>query len=216
MPPKKSKRPGGAQGGRSTKAAKSPHEERQDPQVAVVGVGGAGDVHRNNPVDATAMPTPTRLGKVAASTTTTTFSLRTGAQPRGTSIPGVVEVGKENSSTCTSNATPSRDWFEACRKSGRMGCDSMLSSDLVAYVRNDLFPKLKFIMDAKQLNFSTEMSSICYRICTEMGLVEPWASQWWEQYKKKILETLNNKRADVTATVKRAFLSKWHAGCVGV
>ncbi|TAH17049.1 MAG: hypothetical protein EAZ10_19185, partial [Oscillatoriales cyanobacterium] len=38
----------------------------------------------------------------------------------------------------------------------------MLEIDLIAYVRGDLFSKLKFFMDPKQLMFSTTKDSICY------------------------------------------------------
>jgi hypothetical protein len=34
------------------------------------------------------------------------------------------------------------------------------------------------------------------------------AAEWWETYKLLILKTLNSKRADVTAAIKRTFLSK--------
>ena len=95
-----------------------------------------------------------------------------------------------------------------------MGSETMLTCDLVAYVRNNLFPKLKFFMDPRQLMFSTDTNSICFRICQDMRLKDNRAAAWWELYKNKIVQTLNSKRADVTAAIKRCFMSKIKDGVV--
>jgi hypothetical protein len=57
--------------------------------------------------------------------------------------------------------------------------------------------------------FSTMEQSICYQICSDMGLTGNNAAAWWELYKNKIVQTLNSKRADVTAAIKRIFMSKF-------
>jgi hypothetical protein len=117
--------------------------------------------------------------------------------------PTVSEGNKENAS---------QKWIAACQRSGRMGSSEMLSKDLTQYVRYELFAKLKFIMSNKQMNYSKTEGSFCFMICSAMGLVgnDDIAVSWWEEYKDTILVILNNKRADVTAAIKRAFLSKFY------
>jgi hypothetical protein len=95
------------------------------------------------------------------------------------------------------------------RRKGRGGGENSDISDLKTYVRTDLFRKLKFVMSDRQLVFSTATNSICYQICRDMGIREERSALWWEMYKTKMLSILNGKRADVTATVKRTFISKF-------
>jgi len=139
------------------------------------------------------------------------FHMRTGLPTTAvpTPVPTVVMVGlQDQSSLGTEDVQQSARNFETCRKKGRMGSDAMLEIDLIAYVRGDLFSKLKFFMDPKQLMFSTTEDSICYVICKDWNLKTDRAAQWWELYKDKIVHTLNCKRADVTAAIKRSFMSK--------
>jgi hypothetical protein len=139
------------------------------------------------------------------------FHMRTGLPTTAvpTPVPTVVMVGlQDQSSLGTEDVQQSARNFETCRKKGRMGSDAMLEIDLIAYVRSDLFSKLKFFMDPKQLMFSTTEDSICYVICKDWNLKTDRAAQWWELYKDKIVHTLNCKRADVTAAIKRSFMSK--------
>jgi hypothetical protein len=68
-------------------------------------------------------------------------------------------------------------------------------------------------MSEKQLYYShTEQGSFCVLICGAMGLLsdDDVAISWWEEYKAGYHPggPVNNKRADVTAAIKRAFLSK--------
>ena len=139
------------------------------------------------------------------------FHMRTGLPTTTvpTPVPTVVMVGlQDQSSLGTEDVQQSARIFETCRKKGRMGSDAMLEIDLIAFVRGDLFSKLKFFIDPKQLMFSTTEDSICYVICKDWNLKTDRAAQWWELYKDKIVHTLNCKRADVTAAIKRSFMSK--------
>ena len=122
-------------------------------------------------------------------------------------IPQEVEVNGETPSLGTVSNNPA-EWFESIRQKSRLGSEAMLSCDLVAYVRKELFSKLKFFMDPRQLMFSTNTNTICFQICKDMRLREQRAPQWWELYKNKIVQTLNSKRADVTSCIKRVFMSK--------
>jgi hypothetical protein len=139
------------------------------------------------------------------------FSTRTGGTLTEPPIPHVLVPHNTTPSVTTSEYT-SAELYEVLRKKGRMGSESMLASDLVSFVRIDLFPKLKFFMDSRQLMFSTAKDSICYQICTDLGLTAMRAAAWWELYKNKIVKTLNSKRADATSAIKRVFMSKFYCG----
>ena len=157
-----------------------------------------------------AMTTPDANSNVGiASASRVTFSLLSGRAQltNEASVPGEVEVQKDNSSLETSSNSCG-EWYETIRQHSKIGGEAILASDLIAYVRNDLFPKLKFFMDNRQLMFSNESNTICYQICKDMGLREEKKAQWWEMYKTKIVQTLNSKRADVTSAIKKLFMSK--------
>jgi hypothetical protein len=134
------------------------------------------------------------------------FSMKTGAG-QGPPLHEVVVHSGNTPSVVTSEYTSS-ELYEIIRKKGRMGSEAMLVKDLVMFVRNDLFPKLKFFMHSRQLMFSTATDTICYQICSDLGLTEMRASAWWELHKNKMVKTLNSKRADVTSAIKRIFVSK--------
>jgi hypothetical protein len=155
-------------------------------------------------------PTPLPPKPAALPRQLTQFSTLTGLPTHQApeSVVTDVTMTAEGASMHGTTNTPG-DWFEVIRQKGRMGSESMLNVDLVAYVRNELFPKLKFFMDPRQLMFSTATNSICYQICNDMGLKKERSASWWELYKHKIVQTLNCKRADVTASIKRSFMSKW-------
>ena len=93
-----------------------------------------------------------------------------------------------------------------------MANNELLDRDIQQYVRYELFPKLKFITSDKQMNNSKAQDSICGFISAAFGMHkavnDEVAISWWENHKKKILFVLNQKRADVTMGVKRAFMSK--------
>jgi hypothetical protein len=143
------------------------------------------------------------------------FSCRSGiVRPQELkTVPGEVNLedgGDTPSIDITSNNCA--DWYESCRQTGRKGSDSMLTVDLSRYVRNDLFSKLKFFMSQKQLKYNFNENSICQQIIKDMSLKGNRGAAWWEIFKNKISSTLNNKRADVTAAIKRSFMRKYSTG----
>ena len=117
------------------------------------------------------------------------------------SIP--VEVQCDGDSHSLETSVCCADWFEACHKKSCLGYEySLHDMDLLTYVHNELFPKLKFFMDAHQLMFLSMKDTMCYQICRDMKVKEICSAAWWELYKTKIVQTLNNKRADVTMAMK--------------
>jgi hypothetical protein len=137
------------------------------------------------------------------------FNLALGVTTQQTNTQG--EHGTENvDNQLTDGSHQSRTWFEACQRNGRMDNEAMLAREIGSYVRYELFPKLKFIMSKRQLEYSGERNTICGLICSDLGLVDQQAAvPWWERYKDMIADVLNAKRADVTGSLKRAFLRKF-------
>ena len=123
-------------------------------------------------------------------------------------VPSNIELEGSGNVSMETSENPSREWFEKCRKNGLMTNDKWMSLDLDRYVRNDLFPTLKFFMDKKQLNYTTDETSICWQICTEMELKKDRAEVWWNNFKGRIVKILNAKRNDVISAIKRNFMSK--------
>jgi hypothetical protein len=137
------------------------------------------------------------------------FSWKSG-RPTQNEVPTIVAVlpEREQPSTTGGSDTQSSEWYESIRLKGLRSKDSMQALDLVAYVRQDLFPKLKFIMDERQLLYTEDKKTICQKIMDDMGVIETRRQSWWELYKNTILKRLNSKRADVTSAIKRRFVSK--------
>ena len=57
----------------------------------------------------------------------------------------------------------------------------LLAKDVPAYVWYKLFPKLKFLMNDRQLDYLPKHTTIGGLICDQMGLEDPKAAvAWWE------------------------------------
>lgn len=222
MPPRKTTRTKG-----SSKSGKKPSSKKNiDNKSQTVGNenrvrrsdvlddgGGKGDGNKRVEKEMTGVLTPGSMSIAhpnmhGISRQLTTFSTTTGVvhNTQSNTIVGEVEVTTTETTGSLTNSCA--DWYETLRIKGRMGDETMLEIDLVSYVRGELFPKLKFIMDPRQLTFNTNTNSICYQICHDMGLKKHRYAKWWELYKIKIVQILNCKRADVTAAIKRIFMSK--------
>ena len=179
-------------------------ENNEVSELSIVG-GGA----RNNTIPGNTNTTAVTPGYAEQTKQVrTSFSVTSGMVNHSISRSVPVEVQFDGDSRSLETSICCADWFETCRKKNRLGNDSMHDVDLITYVRNELFPKLKFVMDARQLMFSSSNNTICYQICRDMKVKEIRSVAWWELYKNKIVQTLNNKRADVTAAMKRVFMSK--------
>lgn len=176
-------------------------------------VGGSGSGVRNG------IGTPLELARQTARTppvsTTMFFDATSNRQVTPAADSRVVDT-PEDINGPIDREKASQMFVAACQKSGRLGCSEILKYDLRQYVRYQLFSKLKFIMNEKQMNYSRDKGSFCMMICSALGFGgdDDVAVGWWEEYKDKVLVALNNKRADVTAAMKRTFLSKLTSACV--
>jgi hypothetical protein len=138
------------------------------------------------------------------------FSLATGTPQPMVDLPRYVNMESTPVASVTGEqGHESKLWFETCQRSGRMDNDEALVKDISQYVRNELFPKLKFIMSKKQLNYASNGTTLCSLICKDFGMLDDTtAVAWWERFKGMMADVLNAKRADVTGALKRVFVRK--------
>lgn len=76
------------------------------------------------------------------------------------------------------------------------------------YVRDDLFPKRKFIIKDSELDYSHEPSSIarqCLQYCNMEGHEE---HKWWDTWKKTVKDELNIRRNHCQNYCKDEFMGR--------
>lgn len=86
--------------------------------------------------------------------------------------------------------------------------EAVRKKQLNEYVRHYLFPYWKFFTSPKQLVFNNKSGSIMVKICNNLNVATMGRMTWWELNKEKIVESLNRKRSDVTAYLKKEFIRK--------
>ncbi len=106
-------------------------------------------------------------------------------------------------STMTSDANAA--WHK-CERASKNACE--LQQDLRSFVRNALFPSCKMITNKNQLNFKWEKESLCQFVCDGMNVLHEHKVQWWETNKDTVSVTLNRRRSDVSAQIKKAFMGE--------
>ena len=77
------------------------------------------------------------------------------------------------------------------------------------YVKYDLFPKRKFIINASELEYSQDENSIarqCLRACNMEGVVGE--DKWWEKWKRTVGKELNERRNHCQNYLKNEFMGK--------
>ena len=127
----------------------------------------------------------------------------------GASISDMEQEVVQGGTPSIGSANVCANWYENCCQQGRGSAANMQMPDLIGYVRGQLFSKLKFFMHERQLDFSLAQDSFCFTILKDMHVPENEYAKWWELHKKKIVQGINSKRGDVSATIKWVFISKW-------
>lgn len=151
----------------------------------------------------------------------TVFSLRTGGVLPAQIVPKEsvnVTPGEANGlgAQNTAETHECKEIFEDCQRNGRMDTEEMLVKDITTYVRYELFPKLKFIMTDRLLQYSSDPDSMCSIICGGVGVKEAHMKvAYWGRFSKMIGSILNMKRNDVIGAVKKGFMRKsvWQRVC---
>jgi hypothetical protein len=152
------------------------------------------------PVAAPSPPVTSSSGRAGLSAPTTLTLPNGHAQ-----IPkDILDRREEVVSAVTASTKPSDTWFESTRPG--KDADDQRKIDLVDYVRRDLFPGWKFFTDPRQLVFDASETSLVRHICLGMHLKRDYWPDWWELNKSELVTTLNRKRTDVTAMIKKAFI----------
>jgi hypothetical protein len=94
--------------------------------------------------------------------------------------------------------------MEALQSQGRLDNNKMVKKDIIGFVCNDLFPKLKFIMGKQQLEYSLFENSICGKICPALGMkTAATAVTCWERHKNMFADVLHAKRERMSLVLSK-------------
>jgi hypothetical protein len=198
-PPKRHKRKAAPVGKahQSNKRKKDAVAERGTPVMTTSKQAPAG---QTTPAE-TPQPPWTSSGGRAGRSGPTTLALPNGHAE----IPqDIIARRGEAVSTVTVSTKPSETWFESTRPG--TDPDEARRIQLIDFVRRDLFPGWKFFTDPRQLVFDASETSLVRHICLGMHLKRDYWADWWELNKTELVTTLNRKRTDVTAMVKKIFI----------
>ena len=78
--------------------------------------------------------------------------------------------------------------------------------EIQTYVRHKLFPGWKFFTSEKQIAFSDNKGSIILKICNDLAVRKEHRHAWWDKNRKLVVQSLNQKRNDVTNYCKKIFI----------
>jgi hypothetical protein len=213
MAPHKNKPPGTGKGGkkRGTGKATQGNKRRKDTTAAAASPVTS---TRTKPPDGATTPTaPSQPPWTSSSGRAGKSGLTKIALPNGhATVPrDILERREEAVSTVTVSTKPSETWFESTRPG--TDADEARRIQLISYVRQDLFPGWKFFTDPRQLVFDASETSLVRHICLGMHVKRDFWADWWELNKTELVTTLNRKRTDVTAMVKKIFIGTVRDQC---
>ena len=110
----------------------------------------------------------------------------------------------------TVSTNPTAKWFKSSRAGENE--DEKRKRQLLDFVRRDMFPGWKFFTDRRQLVFDASETSLVRHICLGMGINREYWADWWEINKSELVATLNRKRTDVAAMIKKIFIGTYGHG----
>ena len=76
------------------------------------------------------------------------------------------------------------------------------------YVREDLFPKRKFVINEADLDYSELPGSIARQCLEYCNMEGPCERQWWDTWKKLVKDELNTRRNHCQNYMKEAYMGK--------
>ena len=90
---------------------------------------------------------------------------------------------------------------------GKMNDDDIKLS-LGSYVKQKIFPHLKFIPGPSWIDFNTQENSLCGRVLRHLAVPTAFQDKFWRKYGRKVETYLGSKRNDTATALKCAFFSK--------
>jgi hypothetical protein len=138
------------------------------------------------------------------------------APPRGGSngLIGPQESGSSGNSTATASsltAVSANSSWSLAREAGMN--DGGRLHMIKKFVKDQLFPHVKFVTGKTQMRWETAPGSIAQFVLKGLNVMgeQEYKRDWWENYRDMISKELNRKRSDVVSGIKKVFLGK----CVG-
>ena len=79
---------------------------------------------------------------------------------------------------------------------------------IAIFTKKELFRRKKFILDEKELDYSTSPLSVCYQCLASLHLDVLSSQKWWEEHRLIIIGELSNKRSNVAYGIRNEWLGK--------
>ena len=122
-----------------------------------------------------------------------------------TSVANISEVDDNLSSV--GNFSAGTTW-RLMTESGKMD-DDAIKLTLASYIKQKIFPHLKFIPGPSWVDFSTKEHSLCGKILKHLNVPVSFHDKFWKKYGRKVDAYLGSKRNDTATALKSAFFSKY-------
>jgi hypothetical protein len=87
---------------------------------------------------------------------------------------------------------------------------------LATYVKQKVFPHLKFIPSQSWVAFDTSRKSICGQVMRHLNIPARLMDEFWKKYGRKVETFIGSKRNDAATALKNAFFSKLVQSVVSV
>ena len=122
-----------------------------------------------------------------------------------TSVANISEVDDNLSSV--GNFSAGTTW-RLMTETGKMD-DDAVKLTLASFIKQKIFPHLKFIPGPSWVDFSTKEHSLCGKILKHLNDPVSFYDKFWKKYGRKVDAYLGSKRNDTATALKSAFFSKY-------
>ena len=117
------------------------------------------------------------------------------------------DISSQTTGGSSSKFTAAETWRFV--ESGGKWDDESIKLTLSTYVKQKMFPHLKFMQGRSMIEFSKDQRSVCGQILARLNVPAGMAKKFWERYSRKVECYLNSKRNDSATALKNAFFSKY-------
>ena len=117
------------------------------------------------------------------------------------------DISSQTTGGSSSKFTAAKTWRFV--ESGGKWDDESIKLTLSTYVKQKMFPHLKFMQGKSMIEFSKDQRSVCGQILARLNVPASMAKKFWERYSRKVECYLNSKRNDSATALKNAFFSKY-------
>lgn len=132
----------------------------------------------------------------------------------GNELDGGEEITSQITAESASRLTAAETW-QFVEAAGKWD-DESIKLTLSTYVKQKMFPHLKFIQGKSMIAYSNDTKSVCGQILARLNVPASMGPKFWERYSRKVECYLNSKRNDTATALKNAFFSKLNGKRTGI